>query len=239
VATWDEAADWYLAMVGDPGRGFNHLATDTALDLLGDRAGRDVLDIGCGEGSIARRLARAGARVTAAEPTTALLEAAAAIERDAPLGVRYVSDRAEDLASVSTDSIDAVMAVLVLHHIEDFAQALSEISRVLRRHGSMVAVIPHPWSDHPGATWIAGPDGVHRMIGCYNEERHWHVDGVESVRSIGWYHRTIATWFTAVADAGFVIDEVREPLGADDRRSDGGGSWTRTPRFLAWRAHRS
>jgi hypothetical protein len=30
VATWDERAGWYIEMVTDPERGFNHLAADVA-----------------------------------------------------------------------------------------------------------------------------------------------------------------------------------------------------------------
>jgi len=69
----------YLMMVGDVRRGFNHLAADVALDMLGSCDRLVVLDVGAGEGSIARRLAELGAVVVAVEPTRELLDAAIAI----------------------------------------------------------------------------------------------------------------------------------------------------------------
>src|SRR5437868_5212986 len=113
VPTWDEASQWYLSMVNDPTLGFNQLASDQAVELLGETAGKIVLDVGCGEGHIARRLARAGAHVIGAEPAETLRQAAMDQENTDPLGVRYIADSAEGLSSVASGSVDAVASVLV------------------------------------------------------------------------------------------------------------------------------
>lgn len=237
---WDEAADWYLRMVRDPTRGFNQLAADTALALLGPCAGRTVLDIGCGEGWVARRLAAAGAEVCGAEPTRALLAAARDVERREPLGIRYIPDAADDLANVASDAVDAVVAVLVVHHVASLERAWSEAHRVLHPGGALVVVIPHPWTDHHGAIWTNGDAGpARRQLGNYTSEGYWRTDETDSIRGIGWHHRTVATWLTTCSAAGFSIDDLREPTGAGVDRSDGGGRWSDTPRFLAWRAHRT
>jgi 2-polyprenyl-3-methyl-5-hydroxy-6-metoxy-1,4-benzoquinol methylase len=238
VPDWDEAAPSYLAMVSDVGRGFNHLAADVVVDMLGDCDRHTVLDVGAGEGTNARRLRGLGARVIATEPTHALLDAARAIEDAAPLGIEYCANRAESLVDVASNSVDAVTAVLVLHHVADLDGALREITRVLRPGGRLIAVIPHPWTDHPTATWQTTPEGVRRVIGDYTLEGHWQTDEAAAVRSVGWHHRTLATWLTAMAAAGFVISEVREPTGDEPRRADGGGPWMRVPRFLAISARR-
>jgi 2-polyprenyl-3-methyl-5-hydroxy-6-metoxy-1,4-benzoquinol methylase len=225
-------------MVNDAGRGFNQLAADQAIDLLGPCTGLTILDVGCGEGSVARRVATAGAAVWAADPTQELLAAAVQHERLHPLGVRYFDDHAEDLRSVATGSVDAVLAVLVLHHVEHVDLAWSEAHRVLRPGGSIVVVIPHPWTDHDDASWSTEPDSsARRQLGAYTREGYWRTDETDSIRAVGWYHRTLATWLTTCATAGFTIGTVREPTGAESRRQDQGGRWSNTPRFLAWRAH--
>ena len=238
VPDWDEAAPSYLAMVGDVRRGFNHLAADVVFDMLGSCDQQAVLDLGAGEGSNARRLRRLGAHVVAVEPTTALLDAARTIEEATPLGIRYFADRAESLVNVPSNSIDAVIGVLVLHHVADLATALGEVRRVVVPGGRLTAIVPHPWTDHPGASWQPGTEGARRLIGDYTVEGFWRTDESASVRSVGWYHRTVATWLTTVAGAGFAITEVREPTGDEPRRADGGGPWSRVPRFLAFTARR-
>jgi 2-polyprenyl-3-methyl-5-hydroxy-6-metoxy-1,4-benzoquinol methylase len=223
-------------MVGDVARGFNHLAADIALDMLGECGDQTVLDVGAGEGTYARRLRDLGAQVIAVEPTETLLEAAQRTEERTPLGIRYFADRAEDMVNVATNSVDAVVAVLVLHHIAHLDQALSEVARVLRPDGRLIAVVPHPWADHSRATWQPSPEGPRRLVGDYVIEGYWQTDEAGSIRSVGWYHRTIATWVKALVAAGFVLVEVREPTGAEPRRPDGGGPWSVVPRFLAFSA---
>ena len=226
-------------MVGDSSVGFNELAADTAMALLGNCDGTAVLDLGCGEGHVARRLARLGARVIAIDPVTRLLSAATGAEAVEPLGIAYHLDRAEKLATVGDSSLDAVVAVLVLHHVEDLPGALRQVRRVLRRGGNLIAVLPHPWSDHPESSWLATEGRTRRMIGAYCTEGFWSEDpgGAEapfSIREIGWHHRTLGTWVDALAGSGFALRKVVEPTGG--RRSDGGGPWATVPRFLGFSA---
>jgi len=244
MPTWDEAASWYLEMVTDPARGFNDLAASTCLDLLGDVSDRDVLDLGCGEGHVARRLARAGARVHAIDPVSALLDAATAAEHDDPLGIRYNRDDAAELRTVETNSADLVCAVLVLHHVHDLSAALTQVHRVLRPGGVLVGVQPHPWSDHPGAIWTSEPalgNTMRRSIGDYLHEGPWssgttNAQDITSVRDIGWNHHTLATWLTTLAATGFHLQAVREPTGSNSTRADNGGPWATVPRLFAFRA---
>ncbi|MBI4939616.1 MAG: methyltransferase domain-containing protein [Actinobacteria bacterium] len=252
MPTWDDAAQWYVDGVRGAGRGFNDLAARVTLDLLGGPdgvAGRRVLDLGCGEGHVARRLARLGARVVAVEPTAALLDAARAAERAEPLGIDYRTGGAEDLGpagpGLADARLDAVCAVLVLHHVADLGAALGHVHRVLRPGGALVVVLPHPWTDHDGARWVPGPGGEQRAVGAYRREGYWSsgpaagVTGpapLTSVREIGWYHRTLGTWLTVLGRTGLVVHEVREPAGDDVPGAD--PRWADVPRLLALRAVR-
>ena len=237
MPNWDESADWYAGMVA--GSAFNDLAGDVVLELLGPVAGRDVLDLGCGEGHVARRLAAAGARVTAVDPTARLIELAAGYggqqsspdrSPTGPTGsISYRQLAAERLDGLADDSADAVAAVLVLHHTDPLADALAEVRRVLRPGGVLAAVIPHPAFDHPGASWQDG----HRVVGRYRDEAYWSTASggpAASVHDIGWPHRTLATWLNALATSGLALDRVVEPP------SPPGGRWAGLPHFLAWRA---
>lgn len=238
MPTWDEAARWYVEMVRDPQRGFNDLAAATALELLSDVRSALVLDLGCGEGHVARRMAVSGARVVGVDPTAELLDAARRQERDAPLGIEYQPGFAEDLGAYADDTFDAVVSVLAVHHVLGLDRALTEIHRVLKPRGRLCIVIPHPFTIHAGATWSEGV-APRRVMGSYLHEGAWSEAAgahLTSVRQIGWYHRTLSTWVTSLAVTGFFTQRVVEPHGALSGRDDSGGPWALVPVLLAFAA---
>ena len=113
-----------------------------ALDELIEVHGRDVLDVGCGEGELARRLALGGARVVGLDPLAVALERA----RDAAAAsatTSYVQGSAEALP-FPPDSFDVVVFFNSLHHVpgESIDAALAEAARVLRGDGVLYVQEP-------------------------------------------------------------------------------------------------
>jgi SAM-dependent methyltransferase len=112
------------------------------LDELLEVGGREVLDVGCGEGWLARRLASAGARAVGLDPSPDALERA---RRDGPgdASVRYVEGAAEDLPFTDA-SFDVVIFFNSLHHVpaESMDAALAEAARVLRSDGLLFVQEP-------------------------------------------------------------------------------------------------
>lgn len=118
--------------------------TETLEELV-DVHGRDVLDVGCGEGELVRRLALAGARVVGLDPLAVALERA----RDAgPPGaaVRYVEGSAQALPFPAA-GFDVVVFFNSLHHVPvgSMDAALAEAARVLR--GSGVVYVQEPLAE--------------------------------------------------------------------------------------------
>jgi len=102
--------------------------------LVGDVAGRRVLDLGCGSGMNALYLARRGARVLALDISPELL--ALAIQRvrmHSVDGVSFALGSAHCLP-VADRSVDLVFGNAILHHL-DLEVAPLEIFRVLRPGG--------------------------------------------------------------------------------------------------------
>ena len=116
------------------------------LDRLVPVAGRDVVDVGCGGGSLARELAARGARITALEVSDDQLAAARTAEDGA--GITYGIGRAEALP-LPDSSQDVVVLMRSLHHvgIEDMGAALGEARRVLRDAGAVYVAEPLPEGD--------------------------------------------------------------------------------------------
>lgn len=97
-----------------------------------------VLDVGCGEGMIAARLATAGHRVVGIDVASEPLRRARARHRE--LDLRLVPT--EGSWPLQDVSFDAVWAGEVIEHVLDTAGWLSEVRRVLRSDGVLVLSTP-------------------------------------------------------------------------------------------------
>lgn len=117
-------------------------AENSAAHLLPHlRPGIDLLDVGCGPGTITVDLARrvAPGRVIAVEVTEAALDLARAHAAEQDMrGITFLATDAQSL-DLPDDSVDVVHAHQVLQHLGDPVQALREMGRVCRPDG-LIAV---------------------------------------------------------------------------------------------------
>jgi len=106
--------------------------------VAGDPAGPLgwALEVGCGEGVIAQRLARRFGAVAALDLPDAGLRA----DWRGAGGPRFLHANAHQLP-FGDDQFDLVVAAEVLEHLPDPAQGLAEMARVSRRH----LVVSVPW----------------------------------------------------------------------------------------------
>ncbi|MGY9047408.1 hypothetical protein P775_12295 [Puniceibacterium antarcticum] len=103
-------------------------------DQQTDWPGRSVLDLGCAGGFMAEALARRGASVTGIDPATDAIAAARSHAASEGLSIRYDTGVGEDLPYPGA-CFDRVVCVDVLEHVQDLAQVLAEVTRVLKPGG--------------------------------------------------------------------------------------------------------
>jgi SAM-dependent methyltransferase len=118
------------------------VSTDLSmLERLVDPHRREVVDIGCGSGALARALAVAGTRVVAVEVSDEQL--APALAGDDGSGVRYVVGRAQALP-LADAAVDIAVFMRTLHHVPvgEMTQALHEARRVVRADGTVYVAEP-------------------------------------------------------------------------------------------------
>jgi SAM-dependent methyltransferase len=127
-------------------------ARDTALAAVAAGAPRDVLEIGCGLGDFAARIAQElRVDVTAVDLSLRMVELTRA------RGVRAELADAQALP-FADGAFDCVVALWMLYHLSDLDLGLREVVRVLRPRGRLVAVTDG--CDHLAELWdLVGPEG--------------------------------------------------------------------------------
>ncbi|MGE0578673.1 MAG: class I SAM-dependent methyltransferase [Reyranella sp.] len=136
-------ATWRASSLGEIVEALEHRLL---LRLAGDLQGRAVLDVGCGDGTLARALAGAGAASVAGCDTDPRMIARAAARSVQPdTAVRYAVADATRLPFADA-SFDVVTVVTVLAFIADAEGAVREMARVLRPGGRLVIGELGKWS---------------------------------------------------------------------------------------------
>lgn len=172
-----------------------------------------ICDLCCGEGRVARLLARKGAQVVGIDLSVELLKAAEEKEVKQPLGINYYQNDAQTLEGVQDGVFDGVVCVLALMDLPDLAATIASVRRVLKSSGWFTFLITHPCFASPQASADVGADGsASWQIYRYFEEGFWSTDrGGNLCAQVGAYHRTLSTYLGTVAAFDFVITDVVEP----------------------------
>ena len=198
TSSWTENAAAWTAAVREGRIPSRRLATDAAvLDAVLARAPGRVLDVGCGEGWLARALAARGADVTGVDASAPLVAAAqalgggrfavldygAAVADPARLGGPY------DVAVCNFALLDA-----------DPVPLLAALRARLAAGGALVVQTVHPWAARGDAPYADG----------------WRTEtfaafGDGFVSAMPWYYRTLASWLRVVHAAGYGLADLAEP----------------------------
>ena len=167
-----------------------------------------LLDVGTGEGQLARAAARVGiSRVVGLDPTAAQLAAA----RERAGGPTFVRGGASHLPFLS-GAFDAVVACLVFEHIVDYREAIAEVARVLEAGGLFLFFLNHPLLQTPNSGWIDDHilEEQYWRIGPYLVEDVSEEEVAPGVR-LPFVHRPLSRYVNAMAEVGLLIEEMEEP----------------------------
>jgi SAM-dependent methyltransferase len=224
---WDAAAPAYLAEHGSDLGDVDFLWCPEGLreadaHLLGEVAGRRILEIGCGSAPCARWLRTAGAEVVALDLSAGMLARAAELNRATGVGVPLVQADAGALPFADGSMDLACSAFGGLPFVADVGAVLREVARVLRPGGRFVASVNHPmrwpFPDSPD------PEDL-RIVSSYFD-RTPYVETDDAGRTVYVeHHRTVGDWVRAVVGAGLVLDDLLEPEWTPGR-TENWGQWS-------------
>lgn len=204
VWAFAELATTYDArLAGDPLLSLESTATLAALPPL---AGLRMADFGCGTGRYALQLARDAAHVIGIDACPEMLDIARkkAWRQDLPFS-GVVGDLCGTVP-LPPDSFDAGVCALTLAYVPDVRSAFLEMARLLRPGSSLVVSDRHPHGLFAAqAAALARNDKAPAPF-----LRFTSADGQEC--RIRQYPRTVSDLWTTANDAGFVFEQIAEPV---------------------------
>ncbi len=218
-------ARWRDRRMGANGDLWHRSLIDPAVRrVVGPVRGLRVVDVACGNGYLARRMARAGAAtVVGFDRSAPNVRIARGHERNDPTGARFeVADAAR--LPLPTGTTDLVVANMALMDIADARGAIREAARVLGPNGRFVFSIAHPCFDlDDRSLWSVergfGTDGIYRAT-VWRKVRGYRVEGRSripwevSAGRIVWtesFHRTLSTYSGYLRAARLVVTRLEEP----------------------------
>jgi SAM-dependent methyltransferase len=205
-ALWEENAAWWQRSYTE---GADPEYEEQVLPLVAQHleGARRVLDVGCGEGQVARRIAQLGAEVVGVDPTAAQIGVAR--HRGGP--PRYIRASARQLPFLD-QTFDAVVVCMALEHVDPFEPAIREIARVLTPGGRLLLFLVHPLLQTPGSGWVddvAGGEQYWR-VGQYLRD-DVEVDEVAPGVRFQFAHRPLSRYVHEMGMAHLLIDDMVEP----------------------------
>lgn len=197
------ATDWTPFTLSEPDA--RHLPDDivfgaaipgeSELRLIGDLEGRRVLELGCGAGHNAIRMAQHGARVIAVDPDPAQIGHARAAADAAEVKVELHTGELADLAFLRAEGIDVALSAYGFVEVDDVARLVRQVHRVLKQEAPLIISLPHPALGmiHPAA---ADPLRIRRS----------------------WFEQspTVAELFTMLSRNNYRVDVMAEPAASPD-----------------------
>jgi 2-polyprenyl-3-methyl-5-hydroxy-6-metoxy-1,4-benzoquinol methylase len=220
---WDANASWWDDRIGD-GNDFQTLLIEPATErLLAICAGDTILDVACGAGRVARRMAELGARVVAFDYSAEFIARA---RKRTPLGVAveyHVVDaaNAQALLSLGSNRFTKAVCTMALMDMPEIRPLFATLPRMLTPGGVFVFSVTHPCFHSADIQRFAevyeDPDGRHVIrsgvkVSSYLSPMARKTEGIVGQPEPQWvFHRPMSALFRSGFEAGFVIDGIEEP----------------------------
>ncbi|QQR51842.1 class I SAM-dependent methyltransferase [bacterium] len=201
IDEWSEFSKEDLIAFSDDGDSDRvSLLDPNIISLAGEIKGRRVLDAGCGNGYLSRKLAMLGAVVTGVEPSNNLFRYCSEKEREAPLGITYMQC---DLSKMElNEEYDLVVLINVLMDIPEYQTALVNCIKVLKPGGEVIISILHPCFPGSESDW--------KNTGYVQVREYFDAPPIK--QKYGYLiTRPIQDYFNVLIENSCVIQRVIEP----------------------------
>jgi SAM-dependent methyltransferase len=191
--------------------------------LLNLQPGETVLEIACGNGVFARRMAQLGVHVIATDFSEQLLERARARTSEHSDRIEYRlldATREDQIIALGQQRFDAAVCNMALMDMTEIDPLMRGICQVVKPGGRFVFSLTHPCFNHLGATLCAEEATVNgEVITTYSIKvtKYLHSSPQKGIAMLGqpipqyYFDRPLHLLFNACFRAGLVLDGLEEP----------------------------
>ncbi|HLG63679.1 MAG TPA: class I SAM-dependent methyltransferase [Ktedonosporobacter sp.] len=241
---WDQKAAFWDERMGE-GNQFQRLLIGPACErLLNLQPGETVLEIGCGNGVFARRMAQLGVNVLATDFSSQFLERARArsSEHADRIDYRLVdATREEEIVALGAQRFDAAVCNQAIMDMTEIEPLMRAIRQVVKPGGRFVFSLSHPCFNQAGTTFSVEETTVNgEIVRTYaiKTTSYLHFSPQKGVGMLGeplphyYFDRPLHVLFNACFQAGLMLDGLEEP--AFDPPHDG----SQPGNILSWANYR-
>ena len=250
---WDHNAPFWDEYFKEGNDFHRLLVSPTVEKLLGLQPGEQILDVACGNGALARRLADLGAQVTACDGSPVFIERARARSSDYAGRVDYAVVDATDEAQLLGLGVGRFAAATCTMALMDMAQIdplFRALAKLVRPGGRFVFATMHPCfnsnsprkaleeTDQDGELVVARYLKIAQYITPYQSLGLGIIGQPEAQI---YFHRPLSLLLNAAFQAGWVVDGLEEPTFPADAQGRRPFSWENfreMPPVLAVRCRR-
>lgn len=219
--SWDSSENWYTSCVGEKGHYYHQaVVIPNALRLLEKYT--SLLDLGCGQGVLARHLPKDVA-YCGVDFSKELINAAKRMTKDAQF---FVSDVTAEIPVEKRD-FDRACFILSLQNMENGAGAISTAARHLKKGGKLLIVMNHPCFRIPRQSDWGIDEKMklqYRRMNVYMSTQKIPIQTSPSKQQASEttfsYHHPLSDYFKWLQTEKFVVDTMEE--WCSDKKSEGG-----------------
>lgn len=221
--SWEKSARWYKTVVGQKGHYFHqHVILPALLDMMKLKSKESLLDIGCGQGILARSIP-SDIVYTGVDMSEALVNEARRLDSN-PQHVYLTLDASLPMP-LSHGAFDKVALVLALQNIKNWDGVIRNIATLLKPGGKAYFVINHPYFRIPRQTgWMIDETSklqkrwVNRYMSPLDIPVKTHPSRPNS--PLTWsFHRPFFQLFKILKRNSFVVSDMDELV--SDKESAG------------------
>jgi 2-polyprenyl-3-methyl-5-hydroxy-6-metoxy-1,4-benzoquinol methylase len=233
---WDTNAGWWDDVYGE-GNAFQRELTGPATErLLQPKSGETILDVACGNGAFARRMAAMGCYVVAFDFSEVFLQRARLRTTEHVDRIEYHLTDATDEAALlrlGEGKFDAAVATMALMDMSDINPLMRAVTRLLKPGGRFVFSVLHPCFNHDGMSMLAEHEDVGGEFVTQHaiKVKQYRTNTVKGIGIPGqpvaqlYFERTLSDLFGAAFAAGLVLDGLEEPLFGSEAQPARPFSW--------------